>query len=61
MLLEGFTAAETIIAMGLIGLFFLVLVGLITAGAIIVWHRISMWLHAQDDLWLDRAYLSRNK
>lgn len=60
-LLEGFTAAEAIIAFGLIGIFGLVLIGIIALGAVIVWHRTTQWLHAQDDLWLDRAYLERNK
>lgn len=60
-LLEGFTAAEAIIAVGLIGIFALVLIGIIALGAVIVWHRTTQWLHAQDDLWLDRAYLERNK
>ena len=53
--------AETIIMAGLIGLFFLILVGIIALGAIIFWHRVTLWLHATDDLWLDRAYLNRNK
>jgi hypothetical protein len=60
-LLEGFTAAETIVAFGIVGVFFLALIGILALGAVIIWHRTTSWLHAQDDLWLDRAYLNKNK
>ena len=60
-LLEGFTAAETIVAFGIVGVFFLVLIGIFALGAVIVWHRTTLWLHATDDLWTDRVYLSKNK
>ena len=53
--------AETIIMAGLIGLFFLILIGIVALGAIIIWHRATLWLHATDDLWADRVYLTKNK
>lgn len=53
--------AETIIMAGLIGLFFLILIGIVALGAIIIWHRATLWLHATDDLWTDRVYLTKNK
>lgn len=55
MLLEGFTALETCVFIGIIGIFVLVLISILAYAAWVIFGMTHAWLYTHTDLWLDRS------
>lgn len=54
-LLEGFTALETCVFVGIIGIFALILIGIVAYAAWVIFGMTHAWLYAHTDRWLDRS------
>lgn len=59
-LFEGITALD-IAVLGIAGVFAVIICFILGWLAVIISYRLTLWLHTQDDNFLDSIYLRKNK